>query len=539
MANYIENQPVFLGTTDTCSNDVDFIYNQLVDVTDTTQFQLSIAPCISAEQLIVNPNFETDSDWGTGDNVGIADDLLCFTGDTIAGTSGSYANSTSVFDDGKYYQVNITVDSIVGEFEVYLESQLLGTFNSIGTHTFYGMSDFLLSTGYLVICPLTDGATACISNVTSFELLTNFIVPIYDSNGTYVTKISYTANPTYFTFAKDTVTISVDWSELDITSGCHYFCVLDPCENTNGQNYPASITNGSFTGSASGWSLGLDWSYSANTVVGTYGMSNALSQLNVFSSYSNSYSITVEITAGTSIDLDVYFGETLVDTLTTIGIHTVTGIPYGNGTLSFVMQGGSNITITNVVAVEVTEDNYTCNFTSNMFKIADYSNDCTLLVNACNNEDGLGFVFDGSGFSPRIRLNAKLKEPKYNNERFTYTDSKGKKQVYWFKGRKQKYFCTDLEPEYVLDYLWSLFGYDNLYIDDELYIVDDDEFNPTYSFDNVGSVKFLVSKKEQNVINANCSSEENNCVISENYLLQAYNNSEFVTLTDGSYILIN
>lgn len=539
MANYIENQPVFLGTTDTCSNDVDFIYNQLVDVTDTTQFQLSIAPCISAENLIVNPNFETDSDWTTGDNVGIADDLLCFTGETIAGVSGSYANSTSVFNDGKYYQVNITVDSIVGEFEVYLESQLLGTFNSIGTHTFYGMADFLLSTGYLVICPVTDGATACISNVTSFELLTNFIVPIYDANGTYVTKISYTANPTYFTFAKDTVTISVDWSELDITSGCHYFCVLDPCENTNGQNYPASITNGSFTGSTSGWSLGLDWSYSANTVIGTYGMSNSLSQLNVFSSYSNTYSITVEITAGTSIDLDVYFGETLVDTLTTIGTHTVTGIPYGNGTLNFVMQGGSNITITNVVAVEVTEENYTCNFTSNMFKIADYSTDCTLLVNACNNEDGLGFVFDGSGFSPRIRLNAKLKEPKYNNERFTYTDSKGKKQVYWFKGRKQKYFCTDLEPEYVLDYLWSLFGYDNLYIDDELYVVDDDEFNPTYSFDNVGSVKFLVSKKEQNVINANCSSEENNCVIGENYLLQADNDSEFVTLTDGSYILIN
>ena len=85
MANYIENQPVFLGTTDTCSNDVDFVYNQLVDITDTTQFQLSIAPCISAENLIVNPNFEDDSDWTLTGNVGIADNQLCFAGDTTTG----------------------------------------------------------------------------------------------------------------------------------------------------------------------------------------------------------------------------------------------------------------------------------------------------------------------------------------------------------------------------------------------------------------------------------------------------------------------
>lgn len=540
MASYIENQPVFLGTTNACSNDSDFTYNQLVDVTDTTQFQLRLDPCISAPQLIDNPNFETDSDWTTGDNVGIADDLLCWTGETVAGTSGSYANSTSVFEQNKYYKISITVDSITnGSLDVYLESELLGSISNAGTFDFYGFANTLLSTGYLVICPNTDGVEACISNVTSFEILTNFIIPIYDSEGNYVTQINYTDDAEYFTFSKDTVTVSIDWSELDILSGCHYFCVLDPCENANGQNYPAVITNPNFTGSATGWQLGLAWSYSANTVIGTFGMSNILAQTNVFSSYSNSYSITVTITAGTSIDLDVYFGETLVDTLTSIGTHTVSGVPYGNGSLSFVIQGGSNITIDSVVAVEVTEEDYTCNMTSNMFKIGDYSSDCTLLINACNNEDGMGFVFDGSGFSPILRVNGKLKEPKYNNERLTYTDSKGKKIIYYFAGRKQKYLCVDLEPEYILDYLWSLFGYDKFYIDGVAYVVDDDEFNPTYSFDNVGSVRFLVSKQTQDIKNTNCSDTENNCVIGENYLLQANDNSVFVTQTNGDYILIN
>jgi len=539
MTEYIENQPVFLGTTNTCSNDSEFVYNQLVDVTDTTQFQLRIEPCISAEQIIVNPNFETDSDWSLGDNVGIAGGQLCWTGETISGTSGSYANSTSVFEQNKYYKISITVVSIVGTLDVYIESVFLGSISSVGTHDFYGFADTLLSTGYLVICPQTDGATACLSNVTSFEILTNFIIPIYDADGNYVTKTSYDGDPQFFTFSKDTVTISIDWSELGITSGCYYFCVLDPCENTNGQNYPAVITNPTFTGSATGWKLGLSWSYSANTVVGTFGMGNALAQVNVFGSYTNSYSITVEITAGKSIDLDVYFGETLVDTLTTIGTHTVTGIPYGNGNLYFVMQGGSNITITSVIPVEIAKQDYVCDFTSNIFKIADYSNDCTLLINACNNEDGMGFVFEGSGFSPQVRLNAKLKEPKYSNERLTYTDSVGKKINYYFKGRKGKYLCVDLEPEYILDFLWTLFGYDNVYIDGIAYTVDDDEFSPTYVLDNVGSVRFLVSKKTQDVKNINCSSEENNCVIGENYLLQADDNSSFVTQTNGDYILIN
>ena len=216
-----------------------------------------------------------------------------WTGETISGTSGSYANSTSVFEQNKYYKISITVVSIVGTLDVYIESVFLGSISSVGTHDFYGFADTLLSTGYLVICPQTDGATACLSNVTSFEILTEFRIVLYDSNGVYNTDFTYSGNPKYFTFSKDTVTISIDWSELGITSGCYYFCVLDPCENTNGQNYPAVITNPTFTGSATGWQLGLDWSYSANTVIGTFGMSNTLAQTDVFSSYSNSYSITV------------------------------------------------------------------------------------------------------------------------------------------------------------------------------------------------------------------------------------------------------
>lgn len=544
MAEYIENQPVFLGTTNTCSNDSEFVYNQLVDVTDTTQFQLRIEPCISAEQIIVNPNFETDSDWTLGDNVGIADGQLCWTGETISGTSGSYANSTSIFEQDKYYKISVTVDSIVGTLDVYIESELLGSISSVGTHDFYGFANTLLSTGYMIICPQTDGTTACISNVTSFEILTNFIVGVLDTSDTEIARISYSDDPTYFTFSKDTVTISIDWSELGITSGCHYLCVADPCVNSSGQNYPADITNGTFTGSATGWTYGSKWSYSTNKMVASYSAGNRvdfeLYQDNVFNNYTSEYCVSFKCTDGSgSGDLDVYFGETLVSSVSVVGgvTYTVTGIPYGNFTLKFVLTSGS-FAIDNVVECSSGND-LVCDFSSNIFKIADYSNDCTLLLNACNNEDGMGFVFEGSGFSPQVRLKSKLKEPKYSNERLTYTDSVGKKINYYFKGRKGKYLCVDLEPEYILDFLWTLFGYDNVYIDSIAYTVDDDEFSPTYVLDNVGSVRFLVSKKTQDVKNVNCSSEDNNCVIGENYLLQADDNSSFVTQTNGDYILIN
>lgn len=543
MAEYIENQPVFLGTTNTCSNDSEFVYNQLVDVTDTTQFQLRVEPCISAEQIIVNPNFATDSDWTLGDNVGIADGQLCWAGETISGTSGSYANSTSVFEQNKYYKISITVDSIVGTLDVYLESELLGSISSVGTHDFYGFANTLLSTGYLVICPQTDGTTACISNVTSFEILTNFIVGVFDSNNNEVTRISYNDNSEYFTFAKDTVTISVDWSELGITSGCHYLCIADPCVNAGGQNYPASITNGDFVSGTTGWTIGSKWAVVAGGLVGTYSGGGGktdyeVTQANVFNNYTNTYCVSIECTSGIGT-IKVYFGETLIATqnINSGNTYQFTGLAFGNGTLMLVLSSGS-FTIDNISACTIYDD-LQCDFTSNIFKIDDYSNECTLLVNACNNEDGMGFVFEGSGFSPQVRLNAKLKEPKYSNERLTYTDSLGKKINYYFKGRKGKYLCVDLEPEYILDFLWTLFGYDNVYIDGIAYTVDDDEFSPTYVLDNVGSVRFLVSKKTQDVKNVNCSSEENNCVIGENYLLQADNNSVFVTQTNGDYILIN
>jgi hypothetical protein len=164
-----------------------------------------------------------------------------------------------------------------------------------------------------------------------------------------------------------------------------------------------------------------------------------------------------------------------------------------------------------------------------------------LLINACNNENGLGFVFNGSGFSPRLRIQGKLKQSKYKSERVMEDDSNGTKRVIYYNRRKEKSLVADLLPEYIHDFLSTLVGYDKFYINGTPYIVEDDEYNVSYdnSQDNVGSISLLVSEQTQLIRNLNCSSEENTCTLGTNYLLQADYSDQYITLVNGELIEIN
>ena len=542
MATYINNQPIFLGTEDACLNN-DFVYNQIVDNNDLSQFQLKLEPCVGTKinmGLVEDPEFNNSELWYQGDGVTISSQTACWQGDTIEGIGGSVLAPTNLtlMDDGKYYMFVIVVTSISGGgLIVSLGQNVIGTIYTVGTHTLWGycIADYTF-TG-LVIYPDTDGVNACLSYVNVYEVETNFIIPFYDLDGNFITQISYNAEPSYFNFFEDSVTILIDWATLGLQNGCYYFCVLDPCLNTNGQNYQASIVNPRLDYNEEclctfGWIHGkFEWTSNLHSVTGTYlGYGECFGQENVFPTYDN-YGITIEVVNGSSINLDVYFGDTLVGNISSVGTFTFYGTPTTDLNLYICIEGGT-AEITSVNPITNPED-YVCDMTSNTFKVGDYANDCTILVQACNNEDGLGFNFGSyygttinpnpqpqsqpnikcfNNFIPSVRLDAKLINPKYQNDRSTYTDSKGKKSVYYFQGRKQKYFVTDLQPEYILDFLWLLFGYDNVYLNGLKYSVDDDEFSPEYAFDSIGKVKFLVSIKEQDIKNTNCSSLENECV---------------------------
>ena len=512
---WIPNQPVFFGTEDACSDD-ELTIVQLSDNTDTPQVQFTAEPCDDATQLLSDPNFSDPYSWTNSNNWTLGTNVFCLNSAVVDGYV--YA-SVLEFEVAKRYKVTITVDSISagGSFYVMLGDTVIGTVTSAGTFDFYGFpSAGGIGDGYLgiILYPTVIGMDTCLSYITVTEVLTNAIIAIYNSDGVYQTKISYSANPTYFVFAENTLTVNINWASLGLSNNCYYLCLLDPCVNSNGQNYPASITNCEITGSGTGWTYGSAWKYESNDLVGKYNVSRAedeLSQTEVFDTFTNSYCVEIVLSKMTGT-IEVYFGTNLITTLTTVGTHTVTGVATTTGTLFLLLTSGT-CTVDSICPCSTNPLYFVCNYQSNTFKLASYTTDCTKLINACNNENGLGFVFNGSGFSPRLRVESKFRQSKYKGERSVYEDSKGKKKVTYFSGRKEKMLCIDLQPEYVHDFLRLLLGFDNVYIDNTLYSVEDDEYNVNYNdaSDNIGSVRITVSEQTQNVKNINKSDDENLC----------------------------
>jgi hypothetical protein len=527
---WIPNQPICFSEDNTCSSD-EFNFTQLVDNTDKTQFQLKCDPCISAQQLILSPQFDTSDGWDlSGLGWVISDGLLC--GSTISG----YIPCTTSFDSG-YYKFIFEVYSIDqgATLEIQFDTHLIGSITETGTYEFYAFSGALDRTLKLYVTGLSG--SVCLSMVESYQILTNLIVPIYNNLDVYQTEISYSNNPNYFTFVDNSVTVTIDWAALSLSNDCYYLCLLDPCVNHNGQNYPANIRDGGFDSSlVDNWSVGGGVSQVGSTV--EFSGLSLISQISVFNSFTSTISISVTVSA-ISGSLLIKYGDNLIQTITTVGIHEISGIPSGDFTLTLTMTTGT-CTIDGVEPILVQTSEYVCDASSKLMKLADYSNSCTLLINGCNNNNAFGFIFENSDFSPRIRIEAKLKNSKYLNERSIFEDSMGKKGVYYASLRKQKTLAIDLQPEYVHDFLALSLGFDNFFIDGKNYFVEDDEYNIQYvqTLDNVGSVLINVSEKVQNIKNKICTSNENICTLPPNFLLQG-NRQSYIVQADGFKFIIN
>lgn len=538
--NTIPNQPVTFDLDFNCTEDIDI--PQLVDKGDVTQFQLQLDVCSSTPNSITNNQFANDTDWNLGDNWNINDNMLCH----LSGATDTL-NSTVVLSDSKYYQVTIIVDSIEfgATFNVFLGVNILGVINSIGTYVFYAFPITGFGISSVLITPVNDG-DMCISEIDVYEVLLNELVLVKDLNDNVVAQISYNDNPDYFTISEDSMTINIDWTDLGVTTdGCYRLCLADVCENTNGQNYPPIILFGTFaTGAVDVWTAeGDDVTFNSGsvTLISTGAAKNEsfLLEQDIFSSFLNSYCVIINIVV-TDGAVGVWFGDNLIQEITATGTYTITGTPLNYLSIRFRNEDDVTQSVLNsVVACEITE--ITCNKTSNLFKLADYSGACTMLVNICNNENGLGFNFNNSGFTPRIRLEAKLKQGKYVSERNVYENSAGNKNVFYYKGRKSKNFCVDMQPEYVHDFLRLMLGADNVYLDGVLYACDDDEYNVEWvePNDNVGKVRVLVSQRTQNVKNINCSDNENVCNLPPNYLiLEDKKEVGLILLESGHRILL-
>jgi len=524
----IANQPVNFINEILC-NSCDEDIPQLSDNTDTVQVQFNIDNCGSI-QMMQNFIDHQSNDWVLEDGWAISGGLLCLSG--IEPQTAYQTIPASTFPAGLYvFTIIVSSYSGIGT-PVKVGNNTdgfdtIGTIDGVGTFNFYYtlvIASNILFPNVFIFVPGEQGESMCISSVTAYNILTDAKIAVYTEAGTYVTQITYVENPALFVFYQNSLTVTIKWSTLPvpIANGCYYLCFLDPCLNTGGQNYIANIVNPNIVCAESpfGWALEGSAGCTNGKIVfdGTdYGF---IYQPNVFANYANQC-IDIGIVSSTG-NIVVSFGTAVVATIPATAtpiLVKVCGVPVGNLSLTIAVANTTIATIELVYPSYITPEDsmifdpafYTCNLQSNNFKIGNYTNACTLLISAYNNENGLGFVFanfmTGLLFNPKIRLEAKIKGLKYPAERSVLEDSLGAKNVYYFAGRKAKTLAIDLQPEYVHDFLRLLIGFDNWYIDGVVYFVEDDEYSVNISdvHDSVGSVKLLVSTRTQNVKNFNCS----------------------------------
>lgn len=118
-------------------------------------------------------------------------------------------------------------------------------------------------------------------------------------------------------------------------------------------HFPDLVTNGTFTGNATGWTLGADWAYGTNNVAATLA-STAMTQTPAAPTIlaGISYSLVFDATA-TAGSVQASVGGTLGTARSTSATFTETFIAGADGVLSFTGTGFSG-TIDNVVLTPLT-----------------------------------------------------------------------------------------------------------------------------------------------------------------------------------------
>lgn len=133
---------------------------------------------------------------------------------------------------------------------------------------------------------------------------------------------------------------------------------------------------------------------------------------------------------------------------------------------------------------------------TNCFKVGDFP--CTMLINACHENDAFGFDFS-NGFSPQVRIDAVLMASSPETEREKYTDSRGNRRAYFSNSRRKKTLRIGFEPEHIHDFLSLLLQFDHVYIDSTEYFVEDDEYQliPSDDLPCLPQATLEVSVKQQ------------------------------------------
>jgi hypothetical protein len=253
-----------------------------------------------------------------------------------------------------------------------------------------------------------------------------------------------------------------------------------------------------------------------------------------------SYSEVFEFTPG--VEVSIMQGVTEIATIDYTS--TPGAFAYGDGrvTTTFDLQdfagpGPSYVTIADGCYTIRVSDNGT-SLESQCINIGQH--DCTISVKACNVGDAIGFI---AGFSPTMRLYARLTRPKYTYEDGRERGSDGRINVYFADRMKTMELRLGGLGERGHEFVSTLALYDHVYLDRDAYVVKADPYEPAYAdvFDAHGDIILVVEPAQFLARKVRMDADDGGCRPPPNYWVQGTGPNEDYVLqsVDGSRILIS
>jgi len=177
--------------------------------------------------------------------------------------------------------------------------------------------------------------------------------------------------------------------------------------------------------------------------------------------------------------------------------------------------GRGTAELTRSIRVSVAQEDITWNAYTDVLAIGDYNDPCKYYkIEGCNAEDQFNLAFGGSSFLPAIRLEGRKFRAQYVTEVNNFRFSSGGWATTYVDREKKWTFAFGRLPEYVLDFLSTIFYYDNCYVNGDLYYPIDGEF-PDVEYndaDDLGAISVDLALKKSKVRKILCSNTSADCL---------------------------
>jgi hypothetical protein len=171
--------------------------------------------------------------------------------------------------------------------------------------------------------------------------------------------------------------------------------------------------------------------------------------------------------------------------------------------------------IIKLVEVQIDDSDIQWDLYSDIINIGDFNDECKYFkIEGCNAEDQFNLAFGGSSFLPAIRLEGRKFRAQYQTEVNNFRFASGKYQTTYVDREKKWTFAFGRLPEYVLDFLSTIFYYDNCYVNGDLYYAIDGEF-PDIEYndaDELGALNIDLALKSSKVRKTICSNVDADCL---------------------------